>query len=571
MSAIHIRHIRRTLEDQFTAHVDVSDWDGRPDDQREAAFLSRALAAFALAELAEVDPATAAAAITDGGGDNGLDGILFDRDNRHLLIVQSKWDDDGGGSPSVAGVQKLIQGFTDLTNGRFEVFNAQVRTLQPTIMAALDDPNVTFEIIFAHTGQAALADEPRRLLDDLMAEMNDTSDVVSYRVLDQGALHRLVQGRLEGDAINLEVTLQDWGRVQEPYKAFYGQVPAADVARWWEDHGARLLSKNLRKFLPDSDVNDAIVNTLLSEPSKFWYFNNGITVLCERLQKKPLGGNDRANGYFVCEGVTVVNGAQTVGSIGTAHVKDPARVEQARVTARFISLEDVPEGFAPEVTRATNTQNRVERRDFVSLDPEQERIRTELQLENGKTYVIKTGDPDPSPQAGCSVVEATVALACALPDPAVAVQAKREIGRLWEDLTKAPYKQIFNPSVSGLRVWRAVALMRGVDAQLKVEQGRREGRARAVAVHGNRLILHLVFQRLANGSLGDPQVDFDALKAKIASTTTEVLDLVSAEVESQFASNYIASLFKNATKCKALVAGIAAPATSSATATSGSA
>jgi len=197
------------------------------------------------------------------------------------------------------------------------------------------------------------------------------------------------------------------------------------------------VDRNLRKFIHDSSVDAAITATLLSEPSRFWYFNNGITVLCDRIEKAPAGGASRKSGKFVFEGATVVNGAQTVGSIGRAADADANQVADARVHTRFISLEDCPPDFATDVTRATNTQNRVERRDFVAIDHEQERLRTDLQLEQGKIYAIKTGEPDPPPIHGCTVVDATIALACAH-SPDLAVQAKREIGRLWEDVAKPP-------------------------------------------------------------------------------------------------------------------------------------
>src|SRR5207249_3032573 len=125
--------------------------------------------------------------------------------------------------------------------------------------------------------------------------------------------------------------------------------------------------------------------------------------------------------------------------IAAANVTHPEEVARARVQIRFISLDDCPEDFATSVTRYTNTQNRIERRDFVALDVQQERIRTELQIE-GIEYVYKSGDICPPTRTGFDLTEATVALACSQADIALAVQAKREIGKLWEDLEKAPYK-----------------------------------------------------------------------------------------------------------------------------------
>src|SRR5262249_7405925 len=145
------------------------------------------------------------------------------------------------------------------------------------------------------------------------------------------------------------------------------------------------------------------------------YFNNGLTALCASVQKKLVGGTGREIGIFDCKGVSVVNGAQTVGSIAAVYQKQPEKVKKARIFLRLLSLENCPEGFGMQVTVATNTQNRVERVDFVALDPEQQRLRTELWFDR-KEYTYKSGDAPSKPDEGCTVADATVALACATPD-----------------------------------------------------------------------------------------------------------------------------------------------------------
>jgi hypothetical protein len=246
-----------------------------------------------------------------------------------------------------------------------------------------------------------------------------------------------------------------------------------------------------------------------------------------------------------------VNGAQTVGCIGTEFAKSPEGVQKARVPVRFISLENCPPDFSSRLTRAANTQNRIERRDFVSLDPEQARLRTELMLD-GKQYALKTGDSDPSPASGCSVTEATVALACAQGDSGLAVQAKREIGKLWEDIDRPPYRLIFNGSVSGVQLWRCVEILRVVDAELKGLQSSLAGRERLVAVHGNRLVLHLVFQGLPVGKFNDPGFDPTQSRVGARPRTRTLLSELTREIDQRFPASYIASLVKNAGKCKEL-------------------
>ena len=236
-------------------------------------------------------------------------------------------------------------------------------------------------------------------------------------------------------------------------------MSAADVARWFEQHQNKLFAPKIRMFLGSTEVNTTIVDTLLSSPRAFWCFNNGIRALCRIVKKNPIGGATRETGIFECYGLHVVNGAQRVGAIADAAMKKPDAVANACVPFRIISLEHCPSDFDKKVTRYNNTQNRIDRRDFVALDIDQERIRGELLLE-GVTYIYKSGETLTPSDKGFGLEEATVARACLQPDASLAVQAKREIGKLWEEIEKAPYKTLFNPSVSGPSIWRAVQIVR---------------------------------------------------------------------------------------------------------------
>jgi hypothetical protein len=217
---------------------------------------------------------------------------------------------------------------------------------------------------------------------------------------------------------------------------------------------------------------------------------------------------------------------------------------------RFISLEGASPDFASEVTRATNTQNRIGGRDFLSLDPEQARLRDEFAVDQLE-YVFRTGEIDPDHDRGCSVVEATLALACSQVNPGLATQAKREISRLWDDISKAPYRLLFNATTTNLRIWRSVQVLRLVDRELTAQAKARGGRARGIAVHGNRLVLHLVFRQLNMAKIDQPGYDWDAELKRCEGLISATLSAV-IEVVDEYFPGYLASLFKNASKSATL-------------------
>jgi AIPR protein len=547
MSIIHVRQIEAKLRSLFNNLIELSDCDNKSSTDKDSVFLTRSLAAFAILANTDITPEQAALCITDGFQDNGIDAIYFDDREKILFLVQTKWRHEGTGSIERGDALKFINGVKDLINAEFERFNEKISKRSVEIIDALSVATTRIVLLVAYTGQAPLAPDISRDFDDFLREMNDASDVVEFKLLKQGNLHNIIASGTLGAPINFDVVLRDWGQVREPFLAYYGRVSTTEVATWWDQHHPRLFAPNIRSFLGTTEINQGIVDTLLSEPEKFWYFNNGITALCSTIRKKLIGGNAHDSGVFECTDVSIVNGAQTVGAISTANAKAPDKAAKATVLVRFISLENCPDDFAIRVTRATNTQNRIENRDFVSLDPEQGRLRTELQLD-GIDYVYKSGYSLRDTKNGFDLTEATVALACSHADLSYAVQAKRGIGVLWEDVSKAPYKALFNSGVSSVRLWRLVRIHRTVEEQLKIERNKRQGREAMLPVHANRFLARQVFKHISPYNLDDPRTDIQTILDSIPKTTTRVIEATMSAINEKYPESYLANLFKNSSK-----------------------
>lgn len=553
MSKLHVKQIEGYLAAKLKAVVNMDDYAGHSDPgQVHKAFLTRGLAALAVAHLTEAPLEELGAHITDGPKDGGIDLIYFDAKERTLHLVQSKWHEDGHGSMELGDALKFIEGVRKVLDNDLDQLNERIKARKADIERALFDANAKFMLVLAHTGQEPLSVEVDAAVSKYVEAQNDTSELMFVRVLTQAELHKAVAAGIAGAPISIEVQIAGWGQVREPHFAIYGQVCATDVAAWMKTHGNRLFESNLRQFLGGSTVNQDIVATLIERPLDFWYFNNGITAVAAEVAKKPIGGNSTESGIFECTGFCVVNGAQTVGSIHAAATQNPESAAKAMVPIRIISSANSAAPFASEVTRCTNTQNAIEKRDFVALDPEQERIRQELHIE-GVEYAYKAGTATGTAGKRFDLTEATVALACANLDVALAVQAKREISKLWEDIAKAPYKQLFNGGVAGPLVWETVQALRAVDASLHAHAKKYAGRDALVCVHGNRFIQWAALRALGMKA-GDSFANVaGAVPVVVESTIAKIV----AGVKADYADSYPASLFKNLGKCRTLAAKIA--------------
>ncbi len=551
MSEIHVQQIKANLKKLFADKIDLSDCASASAEFKEATFNTRALAAFVPLHFARITVDDAAHCVIDGTGDNGIDAIKYDAADKNLTVVQAKWRDDGRGSIQTGDLHKLLAGFKDLINLRQEKFNAKYAPHHDQVRAAVEDANTQFTVVVVTTGQEEMSKEAKSIVSDFLKEMNDPTEIVTFTHMKQGDVHSVIASDIRGLPINVEVQLFEWGMTREPYVAYYGQVAASELAKWYKDHHARLFAPNLRLFLGATDANAAMIETITKDPAFFWYFNNGVTAVCDAIKKKPLGGSSRDSGSFECLNLRVVNGAQTIGSIATGDARDQKAVSHARVPAKFISLENCPPEMALAITRATNTQNKIELRDFAALDPEQGRLADELSIDQ-VTYSFKSGEAAPDRKSGFDLAEATVALACSNSDPNMAVQAKREISRLWEDITKAPYKALFNDSLSGRKLWRLVQIQRSIDDALKDIPTREKlaGRDSMVPVHGNRLVAHLTFRFLDLSALNQAEFDISPLMSRAQIATTLASLLVCQVVNTRYPDSYLASLFKNRSKCE---------------------
>jgi hypothetical protein len=559
VSVLHVRHIQEELIREFDGLIDLSDVPGNlAAADREVFFLTRALAAYVARRVSGCASDAAAAFVIDGRDDQGIDAIAIDDDEPHLWLIQTKWNKAGQGSFDLAAALKLLQGLDLLLNMQYARFNSRFQTLAARADAALRTSRVKITLVPVVLGDGRLADAVEAPIRDMMGRLNGRGpedQMLDIRTYGLHEVHQAVRAESAAPRIDLDLVVEGCGSLQEPYPAYYGSVSADQIARWYDTHGDRLFDQNIRRSLGLTKVNRALVETLMTRPADFWYFNNGITVLCESLRKTAMyAATPGGPREFKLEGPSVVNGAQTVVAVSEAIRRDPTSAGQARVWIRLVSLEECPAGFATEVTQATNTQNRVEKRDLAALDPIQTSLRDSFSWALHRTYVIKAGESDPQPAAGCTNIEAAKALACAHPLPELSVAARLGGDNLWERGGGGDYDRIFSRSLAPHRVWRTVLLAREVGRVLDDGAESREGRAASIAAHGCFLITHIVFRSLDQTGIDDGQGSWEeTILPQVPECTEKVLRWLIHHADAALgASTYPVSIFKNPERCRVL-------------------
>lgn len=539
MSKFHVSQIETHVRSLY----EEGHW--RPDLD-EPANMSRLLALHAVhLVLGPEDGNQRIIEITDGSADKGIDAIGLDPTAKVVVFVQSKWRQDGTGSMSLADVLKYLAGVKSLLGMKAEGEPAHAsESTKIAVRDLLKTPGARIRLVTATTASDPLADPVQEPIDDLLAQLNDLEGIEPLALhshLGQSSLFDSITDEAR-PSVDIDLQMLDWGRASEPQKVYYGRVSAAEIAGWFDAHGADLFAENIRVVIPRSDINQGILQTIKEEPEWFAYYNNGITILAEEIEIGPGGTLNRDVGYFKLASASIVNGAQTVSTLGSAlGTEHEPNLGQAFVLVRCIEVPKDEGELSRRITRYANTQNEVSSQDFAFLDQEQHRLVRELQVLDIE-YILRSAE---HPKSGDSekvidVRQAAIALACASSTLGHSVLAKREVSRLFSD--SSVYKALFNENTDPLRLSRSVIIMRRVDDLLDEMEQDTDGVQAGIAVHGRRVIAHIVMRKLGDNFLGDPDSDVPTALEDIDS---EIGSYVEALVEVFPSNAYPGNVFKN--------------------------
>jgi hypothetical protein len=139
-------------------------------------------------------------------------------------------------------------------------------------------------------------------------------------------------------------------------------VPGSWLHKLYHKYKTDLFSANLRGYLgsreSDSNINNGIKTTADEQPRNSYVYNNGITAL---VLDYELGKRSKGRRKLVITGISIVNGAQTTGSIGSLGEVPSSDLQ---VAIRFVKAKK--EAIIFNIVRFNNSQNKLQAADFRS-------------------------------------------------------------------------------------------------------------------------------------------------------------------------------------------------------------
>lgn len=159
--------------------------------------------------------------------------------------------------------------------------------------------------------------------------------------------------------------------VTEQYSSYLGVIPGSTLADIYDKYGSKLLEGNVRSFLSTKvAVNKKIRTTILNTPEMFFAFNNGISATAMEVQ---IQNTDHGKFITYVKDFQIINGGQTTASISNARYKDKALLDsiyvQMKLTAIDESTQEESDELIRNISRSSNSQNKVSDADFFASHP----------------------------------------------------------------------------------------------------------------------------------------------------------------------------------------------------------
>lgn len=332
-------------------------------------------------------------AVTGEKNDKNIDGLFIDEKARLVFIVQAKYREEIGkkneSRNDVIGFAELPEKIICEKKSDFEKFIYSCpANLQEKLRQARErilNRSYRLKLFYVTLGKCSkdLEDEAIRIA---RATANSALEIMDgKRVLRlltdylEGVAPPIASAELEMESGHGVAVTSIFNRYDKKTKidAWVFSMKGDAIANLLENAGLRIFARNVRGFLGETKVNRAMEETLTEEAEFFWYYNNGITIICDEAHHKSSKGRD----ILYVENPQIINGQQTTRTLS----KLSSLASDASVLIRVIRVaregDDKHKDFeslVSSIVAATNWQNAIKASDLMANDRKQIELEREM-------------------------------------------------------------------------------------------------------------------------------------------------------------------------------------------------
>ena len=160
-------------------------------------------------------------------------------------------------------------------------------------------------------------------------------------------------------------------------------ISALSLKQLYEEYGYRgLFAQNLRYYVKNAKIDDNIVESIQEYPENFWYYNNGVILICDDYCVR---GRE-----LIVKNFSIINGGQTTKLVGESEFERDFYIQCKVIKNKYETVNDRLE-FIANVAEATNTQKPIKDKDLIANRIEQRLLKKQLS-DAGIYCQIKRGE-----------------------------------------------------------------------------------------------------------------------------------------------------------------------------------
>jgi len=358
----------------------------------DSAFVFWFLLAF-IVDLEEL----AKKALTGDTSDKNIDAIFIDDKARQVSVVQGKLRQLSDHNEK----RNDVISFVDLGLLPWEdqkVLESFYSKLDPLVKQKFEElvrcvhEKYELKLFYVTTGKVSKA-----IINEAQARIAEAEGKASISIFDHNEIMILFKDYLlSAPAVHTltlrivsEGTIQHEGVIhrfdpERKTESWVFTMSGEDVGNMFAQEGVRLFARNIRGYLGDTEINESMAETIKQEPHNFWYYNNGVTMVCNDAKQVREGGED----VLIVERGQVINGQQTTRTLHNADSTNTSVLVKIVKIPRTPGDDEAYDQLVNAIVRSTNWQNYISPSDLVSNDYIQSFLEKELR-KRGYQYIRK--------------------------------------------------------------------------------------------------------------------------------------------------------------------------------------
>ena len=263
--------------------------------------------------------------------DKGIDCFVHYEDTKELYLIQNKYDSENTAVPRDNVSDFLYSPLRILLKGEYK----KSSELQKIFDRAITDSEYKIYLHFYVTNEYKSADI-QSLIDEFSFDNSNDDRIkasIYAKYLTSSDIKQIYFDDRFSKKINFTAKLPtrraatsldfrpDEYQLEWMIDLRYVLVNVVDLYEIYKEAAAKnyeLFQENIREYLGTQGINNGIIRTLKDKNDRenFFYYNNGITIICENCDKLKDYEKDHKNIYgFKLKNPQIVNGCQTVNSI----------------------------------------------------------------------------------------------------------------------------------------------------------------------------------------------------------------------------------------------------------------